>query len=225
MSEAIKPPAKGSDWTRLLTDPDLVSHLGKLLQTYREVSPEEREAALLRAMREIKDAAVKAREARQETPAASAPAPPAVLQHPEPVPLDETPPFDLFTQQSGSDRRRYHRIKCYVAVEIHVEGIDQPVWGNLANASRGGCLVETVSPVPAGKALEIGLWLANGNIWVKGITLTGVSTRSSPSFGIRVKFSEAELSGKEHLREFLKFVESTARKSQSAKAYVAKLKG
>ena len=42
---------------------------------------------------------------------------------------------------------------------------------------------------------------------------------------MRVKFSEAELSEKEHLREFLKFVESTARKSQSGKAYVAKLKG
>ena len=90
------------------------------------------------------------------------------------MPLDEAPPFDLFTPQEGSDRRRYHRIRCYVAVEIHVEGIDEPVWGNLANASRGGCLVETSSPVPAGKALEIGLWLANGNIWVKGITLSGI---------------------------------------------------
>jgi len=54
MSEATKLSPKGSDWTRLLTDPDLVSHLGKLLQTYREVPPEQREAALLRAMREIK---------------------------------------------------------------------------------------------------------------------------------------------------------------------------
>ncbi len=225
MSEAMKSPPKGSDWTRLLTDPDLVSHLGKLLQTYREVSPEQREAALLRAMREIKDAAVKAREALKKEPAASLPVAPVVLQHPEPV--NETPPFepDLFTPQSDSDRRRYRRIKCYVAVEIHVAGMEQPVWGNLANVSRGGCLVETASPVPAGKALEIGLWVANGNIWVKGITLSGVSTRSSPSFGIRVKFSEAELSEKEHLREFLKFVESTAHKSQSAKAYVAKLKG
>jgi PilZ domain len=225
MSETTKLPPKGSDWTRLLTDPDLVSHLGKLLQTYREVAPEEREAALLRAMREIKGAAVKAREAQHEKPAVPEPAPPEVLQHPEPVALDEAPPFDLFTPQAGSDRRRYQRIRCYVAVEIHVEGIDQPVWGNLSNASRGGCLVETSSPVPAGKALEIGLWLANGNIWVKGITLSGISTRSSASFGIRVKFSEAELSEKEHLREFLKFVESTARKSQSARAYVAKLKG
>ena len=73
MSENTKPaPAKGSDWTRLLTDPDLVSHLGKLLQTYREVPAELRESALLTAMREIKDAAVKAREARTNTPVAAA---------------------------------------------------------------------------------------------------------------------------------------------------------
>jgi hypothetical protein len=222
MSEATKPSPKGSDWTRLLTDPDLVSHLGKLLQTYREVPAEQREAALLRAMREIKDAAVK--EARGNVPLAAEPAPPAVLHHPEPV--DETPPFepDLFTSQMESDRRRFHRIKCYVAVEIHIEGVEEPVWGNLANVSRGGCLVETPSAVPVGKALEIGLWVASGKIWVRGVIISGVAMRSAPSFGVRVKFSETELSEKEHLREFLKFVEGTARKSQNGKAYVAQLK-
>ena len=79
MSENKKLSPKGSDWTRLLTDPDLVSHLGKLLQTYREVPPEQREAALLRAMREIKDAAVKAREAHKNVAVAATPAPPVVL--------------------------------------------------------------------------------------------------------------------------------------------------
>lgn len=224
MNEATKPSPKGSDWTRLLTDPDLVSHLGKLLQTYREVSPEEREPALLLAMREIKDAAVKAREARTNVPVAAVPAPPATLQPPEPI--DDTPPFepDLFTPQMESDRRRFRRIKCYVAVEIHVEGVREPVWGNLANVSRGGCLVETAGAVPAGKALEIGLWVSSGKIWVKGVIISGVVTRSAPTFGVRVKFSEAELSEKEHLREFLKFVESTSRKSQYGKAYVAQLK-
>jgi hypothetical protein len=230
MSEATKPSPKGSDWTRLLTDPDLVSHLGKLLQTYREVPPEQRETALLQAMREIKDAAVKVRQAQSRAEnnvpsVAAAPAPPAVLPHPEPV--DKTPPFepDLFTPQLGSDRRRYHRIKCYVAVEIHIEGVEEPVWGNLANVGRGGCLVETSGAVPAGKALEIGLWVASGKIWVKGVIISGVATHSAASFGVRVKFSEAQLSEKEHLREFLKFVDTTTRKSQSGKAYVAQLKG
>jgi hypothetical protein len=240
MTEATKMSSEGSDWTRLLTDPDLASHLGKLLQTYREVSPEQREAALLLAMREIKDAAVKGRQLQQllqkekvgqkEVPenvrengiAGRGPVPPAELCRPEPV--EETPPFapDLFV--SESDRRRFQRIKCYVAVEIRIQGQEAPVWGNLANVGRGGCLVETATVVPAGQTLEIGLWLGSGKIWVKGVIISGVVTRSSPSFGIRVKFSQSELSAKEHLREFLKFVETSARKSQSGKAYVAKLK-
>ena len=223
MSQDTKSP-KGSDWTRLLTDPDLVTHLGRLLQTYREVAPELRERALLRAMRDIKDAAAAARAASGKAPVATTPARRAVLH--APVAVAEVPPFEPeFASQLESDRRRFHRIKCYVAVEIHVEGIAEPIWGNLVNVGRGGCLVETASPVPPGKALEIGLWVANGKVWVKGVIISGVAAaRTAPSFGVRVKFSEAELSEKEHLREFLKFVETSAHKSQSGKAYVAKLK-
>jgi len=223
MSETAKTAVTGSDWTRLLTDSDLVSHLGKLLQTYREVPAEQREKALLHAMREIKDTAVKARAAAQPAAARAVVEPPVVLPHPEPV--EETPPFepDLFAPQAGMDRRRYQRIKCFVAVEIHVEGVEEPVWGNLANVSRGGCLVETASPVAPGKALGIGLWVASGKIWVKGVILSGVATRAA-SYGVRVKFSEAELAEKEHLREFLKFVETTTRKANSGHAYVAQLK-
>jgi len=220
MSETAKTAIKGSDWTRLLTDADLVSHLGKLLQTYREVPAEQRETALLQAMREIKDRAVQARATAQP---AAARAVVEELPAPEPVEETETPPFDLFTPQDGSDRRRYHRIKCFVAVEIHVEGVETPIWGNLANVSRGGCLVETASPVPPGKALEIGLWVASGKIWVKGVILNGVATRTA-SYGVRVQFSEAELAEKEHLREFLKFVDQSTRKAHSGHAYVAKLK-
>ena len=255
MSQDTKVPPKGSDWTRLLTDSDLVSHLGQLLQTYREVAPEQREAALLQAMREIKDVAIKGRAQEHETggsnhveddksvsedrgvretggsspntvtvaiPLEVPPAPQTELHHPEPI--KDTPPFEPdFTELPSDDRRRFQRVKCYVAVEIHIEGIYEPVWGNLVNVGRGGCLVETASAVPAGKALEIGLWVASGKIWVKGVILTGVATRSA-SFGVRVKFSESELSEKQHLREFLKFVESTARKSHSGNAYLTQLK-
>src|ERR1700731_3860312 len=93
MSEATKPSPRGSDWTRLLTDPDLVSHLGKLLQTYRECDPELRERALLRAMRDIKDPAIATGAANEKLPTAAAPAPKVVLQAPEPI--QEAPPFEL----------------------------------------------------------------------------------------------------------------------------------
>ncbi len=208
----------------MLTDPDLVSHLGKLLQTYREVAPEKRERALLLAMREIKDAAVASRAAADKAPNPVTATYQAALAAPESI--VDTPPFepDLFSELE-SDRRRFHRVKCTVAVEIHVDSVAEPIWGNLVNVGRGGCMVETASAVPPGKALEIGLWVANGQVWVKGVIISGVAAaRISPSFGLRVKFSEEELSQKEHLREFLKFVDSAARKSQSAKAYVAQLK-
>ena len=220
-------PPKGSDWTRLLTDPDLVSHLGKLLQTYREVSPEKREHALLVAMREIKESAIKTRAAAAAASGAPIPAAPTqTTTFTSPQPTVEAPPFEpeLFTSQPGDDRRRSPRIKCFVAVEVHIEGLEGPVWGNLANVGKGGCFVETATPIPHGKNVEIGLWVASGKIWVKGVILNGVVTRSSPSFGVRVKFSEAELSEKEHLREFLKFVDTTTRKGHSGNAYVAQLK-
>lgn len=222
-----KPAAKGSDWTRLLTDSDLSSHLGQLLQTYREVAPEKREQALLQAMREIKESAIKARAAAagvsDGTAERVAETQTSVLAAPEPV--TETPPFepDLFTPVTG-DRRRYARIKCFVAVEIRVAGCDVPIWGNLSNVSRGGCLVETASAIPAGDSVEIGLWLANGKIWVKGLVLIGTVTRSSPSNGVRVKFSEMDPSEREHLRKFLKFVESTTRNANSANSYISQLK-
>jgi hypothetical protein len=237
MSEAKKPSPNGSDWTRLLTDPDLVSHLNVLLQTYREVPPERREAALLEVMRDIKEQAVRARQVKnpsQSSSAAStaAPAAPGTAPQPEPAPLPSpqpvtvAPPFepDLFTPAPGTDRRRFARMKCYFAVEIHIEGLEEPVWGNLSNVSRGGCLVETAGPVPSGKALEIGLWVSSGKLWVKGMVINGIATRSSSSFGLRVKFSEEELSEKEHLREFLKFVENSTRKAHLGNAYMAQLK-
>ena len=145
---------------------------------------------------------------------------------PQPEPIASTPPFepDLFAAQAAQDRRRFARIKCFVAVELHIEGIETPVWGNLSNVGRGGAFVETATPIPPGRSVGIGLWVANGKIWVKGVILTGIVTRSAPSFGVRVKFSEAELMEKEHLREFLKFIESAARKGQSGNAYVAQLK-
>jgi PilZ domain len=222
MNKSTKPSPEGSDWTRLLTDPDLVSHLSVLLQTYREVSPEKRAQALLDAMREIKEKAVSARDGKEgklSEPVNSGP-----MAGPEPI--SETPPFepDLFATTTASDRRRFIRMKCNVAVEIRVEGTYTPVWGNLVNVGRGGCLVETARGVPENKALEIGLWVSSGKIWVKGVVINGISTRTSPSSGVRVQFSRAQLSEKEHLREFLKFVENEARKSQSENSYVAKLK-
>jgi hypothetical protein len=219
MSEQKEQGVAGTDWTRLLTDPDLVGHLGALLQTYREAPPEKREQALLAAMREIKNPAAKS---------SPAPAVPVVVTEPipapTPLPAAATPPFepDDYTPSWVEDRRRFPRIKCFVAVELKVAGSDTPIWGNLSNTSMGGCYVETVTPVKSGLDVEIGLWLANGKVWIKGFVLNGIVIKSNPCFGVRVKF-ELEPAARESMKQFLKVVENSTKAQRSEHSYLQKL--
>jgi hypothetical protein len=211
----------GTDWTKLLADPDLAKNLGKLLQTYRDATPERREEALLAAMREIKQGT-----SSIPTPATSvtvaAEPPPQV----GPTPAWSVPPFepDIFSPNWGQDRRRHPRIKCFVAVELHVDDADAPIWGNLSNTSLGGCQVETASHISGGAKVEIGLWVASGKIWVKGLALNGIVTRSGPAGGVRLRFAGMDPAGKENLRQFLKYVQDTTRASHSESSYLQLLK-
>lgn len=209
--------AVGTDWTQILADPDLIRHVGKLLQIYRESPVEKREESLLAAMRQIKSVPL-------DAPKASNTA--KEVTQPLPAPVSTTPPFepDLFATNWSSDRRQHPRIKCFVAVEIRVDGSASPIWGNLSNTSAGGCLVETVTPVKPGAQVEIGLWLPNGKIWVKGFALTGVVTRSGPTTGVRVKFANMAAPERDNLREFLKFVQESNRASKSENSYIQMLK-
>ena len=215
-----KSPAAGADWTQLLCDPDLLTHLGELLRTYREAPPEKRDEALLAAMRHIKGSNAKTSASVNSAAAVPQPTPPVTTD------AASSPPFepDIFTPSWGQDRRRYPRMKCFVAVELRVGASATPIWGNLANTSLGGCFVETATPVPSGVSVEIGLWLANGKIWIKGIILTGIVTKSSPSFGVRIRYAELEPAERESLRHFLKFVESTTKGYNSENGYLAQLK-
>jgi len=218
--------APGSDWTKLLTDPEIVSHLGELLQAYREAPPEKRDQALLEAMRRIKGGSTKTLATAAGAAAATAPA--AKIEVPQAVstPPAASPPFepDIFTPSWGQDRRQYPRMKCFVAVELRLDGSATPIWGNLANTSRGGCFVETATPLKDGSKLEVGLWVANGKLWVKGMILTGIVTQSNPSFGVRIKFDGLEPSERETLREFLKYVENTTKGYHYEQGYLARLK-
>jgi hypothetical protein len=218
----------GTDWTRILSDPDLVRNVGKLLQAYREAAPEKRETALVEAMREIKADAAAGKPVGSKAMAAkagsshTAPDPQAV-----PTPASATPPFepDLFSSPSfGSDRRRHPRIKCFVAVELRVDEVPTPIWGNLSNTSAGGCLVETATTVKPGAKVEIGLWVPNGKIWIKGFALTGIVTRSGPATGVRVRFEGMAPSERDSLRQFLKFVQDSTRASHSEDSYLQLLK-
>jgi hypothetical protein len=214
-----KTSAPGADWTKLLTDPEIVSHLGELLQAYRDAEAGQRDRVLLETMRNIKSGGPRVQSAASPSPKPS-PEPPVAI-----TPA-ATPPFepDIFTPCWGQDRRRYPRMKCFVAVELRIDGSPTPVWGNLSNTSLGGGFVETATPVKTGVKLEIGLWVANGKIWVKGLILNGIVTRSNPTFGVRLKFDNLEPAERETLKQFLKFVESITKSYQTQQGYLAQMK-
>ena len=247
MTSPNKSPEK--DWTHLLTDPELVGHIGKLLQAYREAAPDQREEALLAAMRNIRKGVTPpaVHKPASETTPVAAPIPAPVTRagvqsgaatasatelraaesatQPNPLPTVR-PPFvpDLFTPSLGQDRRTYPRLRCFIAVELRCEGWDAPVWGNLANVSASGCFIETLEPVRKSTKLEVGLWANNGKVWVKGIVIKGVVTENNPTFGVRLKYTNMDASDRDTLRFFLKFVEDTTKNYEKENGYLAQLK-
>ncbi len=219
----------GADWTKLLMDQELIPHLGTLLQAYRDAPPEKREEILLETLKKIKSKSAKAKEDApvvSEKEAAPAVAAKEVSIPPTDAKPSATPPFEpeVFAQTRGEDRRRHARMKCFVAVELRVEGSQTPVWGNLSNSSLGGCFVETPANIASGTKLEIGLWVATGKIWIKGLVLNGIVTRTNPSVGARVKFEDLAGPERETLRQFMKFVDSTTQSYQAEQGYLAQLK-
>ena len=84
--------------------------------------------------------------------------------------------------------------------------------------------METSARVSDGAKVEIGLWVASGKIWVKGLALSGVVTRSAPAGGVRIRFAGMEPAEKENLRQFLKYVQETTRASKSESSYLQLLK-
>ena len=85
-------------------------------------------------------------------------------------------------------------------------------------------MVETAKPIKPGAQVEIGLWLPNGKIWVKGFALTGVVTRSGPATGVRVRFAGMPPAERDNLRQFLKFVQESTRASKNENGYIQMLK-
>jgi len=211
--------ATGTDWTRILSDPDLVRQVGKLLQAYREAPADKRDQALVAAMRQIK--AESSGSGKRSDGAQT-----EAIPHPTPAPAASTPPFepDFFSPNWGSDRRRHPRIKCFVAVELKVDDGPNSIWGNLSNTSAGGCLIETATPVKSGAKVEVGLWVPNGKIWVKGFALSGVVTRRASANGIRVRFEQMSPAERDSLRQFLKFIQETTRANQNESTYIQLLK-
>jgi hypothetical protein len=210
------PSVAGADWTQLLSDPEVVPHFTKLLKLYGEAPVEKREEVLIAALREIKQSG--------SGPLAASALSTTALSSPGALAGIAMPPFQPEVSSSlwAEDRRQHPRMKCFIAVELRIDGSVAPVWGNLSNASLGGCQVQTPEIVSSGLNLEVGLWVASGQIWVKGIATKGVSTTSNPT--VRVKFSDMQMAQRDTLRNFLQIIQNETKDYSSKYGYLAQMK-
>lgn len=157
--------ARGTDCTRILSDLDLVRQAGKRLEAYRGApSTNGKKPDGTPCERDQGGRFEVAPEVKRAYPGGSAPIP---------SPSSSTPPLEPhpFTPNWGSDHRRHPRVLCFVAVELHVEDSTNSIGRNLSNTSAGRCLVEMSNPVKPGAKVDMGWWVPNGKIRVKGFAL------------------------------------------------------
>ena len=82
------------------------------------------------------------------------------------------------------ERRKCHRFKVRVPVEIHADGYSAPMRYNTTDLSLEGCYIETLYPLPRDTHVDLRLE-AGDTLLISGTVIT-----SDPQFGNGIHFDE-----------------------------------
>jgi hypothetical protein len=105
---------------------------------------------------------------------------------------------DTYSPPLAKERRQHRRVQCKLGAELHTEGAEALVRGEVTNLSIGGCFLE-MSTLPEDKSrLKLIVWVNDSKLVVKGIV---VSRR--PGFGISIRFTEVTEDVREQLGRFV----------------------
>jgi hypothetical protein len=99
---------------------------------------------------------------------------------------------------SASNRRRYHRHKISLPIEIRDERVQAPTRINATDVSGNGCYIETMMPMPLGTVLRIDIWIDSDRI-----TASAVVRTCDPGVGNGIEFTGLPPDGKVKLQKFL----------------------
>jgi hypothetical protein len=99
---------------------------------------------------------------------------------------------------SASNRRRYHRHKISLPIEVRDERVKAPTRINATDVSGNGCYIETMMPMQVGTVLRIDMWLDADHI-----TATGVVRTCDPGVGNGIEFTGLPADAKGRLQKYL----------------------
>jgi len=99
---------------------------------------------------------------------------------------------------SESNRRRWHRHKISLPLEIRDERVNAPSRINATDVSGNGCYVENMLPFPLGTVLRLDFWLDSEHM-----KITAVVRTCDPGVGNGIEFTGLPVDGKTKMQAYL----------------------
>jgi hypothetical protein len=105
---------------------------------------------------------------------------------------------------SASNRRRYHRHKISLPIEVRDERVKTPSRINATDVSGNGCYIETMMPMQIGTVLRIDIWIDGDRI-----TATAIVRTHDPGVGNGIEFTGLPADGRIKLQKYLDAIDPT----------------
>jgi hypothetical protein len=99
---------------------------------------------------------------------------------------------------SGPNKRRWHRHKISLPLEIRDERVNAPSRINATDVSGNGCYVENMLPFPLGTVLRLDFWLDSEHI-----NITAVVRTCDPGVGNGIEFTGMPAEAKQRMQAYL----------------------
>jgi hypothetical protein len=98
----------------------------------------------------------------------------------------------------ASNRRRWHRHKISLPLELRDERVNAPLRINATDVSGNGCYIESMLPLPLGTVLRVDFWLDSEHI-----KITAVVRTCDPGVGNGIEFTGMPADMKNACRTYL----------------------
>ena len=98
----------------------------------------------------------------------------------------------------SSNRRRWHRHKISLPLELRDERVNAPTRINATDVSGNGCYIETMLPLPLGTVLRLDFWLDAEHINISAVVRT-----SDPGVGNGIEFTGMPAEAKSRMQGYL----------------------
>jgi PilZ domain len=122
-------------------------------------------------------------------------------------------------------RRRYPRVRCFLAVQLQPIDDQSPLMAKLSDVSLGGCGLESPAALKVGSGVAICPLATDGALWVQGVVVYTGLLEGGGGYCIGIRFRDEQVPPTlaHDVREFVRFVEGTVVNDEPQDLYLRRL--